>query len=406
MATGFMNLYQKIEQTFFFTLSRKIFGNLSFVYLFQLITLAWLYDVLTHQNEPMMMFWLLCALVGGVFFFTLFYLRFLIVRPIKAMRDALQNINNQQADLASHLPQFTFDEFRELSEQYNTFVSRLSGILKNTYKTAESATQSNLSVNESMAITAQLGEQQTQVSEAIFATSADVTQSLEQIAGNTDQVFTTNKANLARIHTSAHSLQSIVSQVGQITLLLNSFSQTIAGLKQNSENIRSILKMVEEFSDQTNLLALNAAIEAARAGEAGRGFAVVADEVRTLSVKVNDATRQISEFINQMNHLVGETNQESEKLIAQSSGAEQAIANTSSVFDEMVTEFENSQLQLQNIVDAVHLLEQTQQQTHQYVEQIVSLRQEANQQITVAVADNQLLMQKTSETQQELQQFI
>ncbi|OUL57902.1 methyl-accepting chemotaxis protein [Pseudoalteromonas ulvae] len=401
-----MNLYQKIEQTFFFTLSRKIFGNLSFVYLFQLITLAWLYDVLTHQNEPMMMFWLLCALVGGVFFFTLFYLRFLIVRPIKAMRDALQNINNQQADLASHLPQFTFDEFRELSEQYNTFVSRLSGILKNTYKTAESATQSNLSVNESMAITAQLGEQQTQVSEAIFATSADVTQSLEQIAGNTDQVFTTNKANLARIHASAHSLQSIVSQVGQITLLLNSFSQTIAGLKQNSENIRSILKMVEEFSDQTNLLALNAAIEAARAGEAGRGFAVVADEVRTLSVKVNDATRQISEFINQMNHLVGETNQESEKLIAQSSGAEQAIANTSSVFDEMVTEFENSQQQLQNIVDAVHLLEQTQQQTHQYVEQIVSLRQEANQQITAAVADNQLLMQKTSETQQELQQFI
>ena len=406
MATGFMNLYQKIEQTFFFTLSRKIFGNLSFVYFFQLITLAWLYDALSQKNDSMLLFWLLCALVAGVFFFTLFYLRFLIVRPIKAMRDALQKINNQQADLASHLPQFTYDEFRELSEQYNTFVSRLSGILKNTYKTAESATQSNLSVNESMAITVQLGEQQTQVSEAIFATSADVTQSLEQIAGNTDQVFNTNKANLARIHTSAHSLQSIVSQVSQITLLLNSFSQTIAGLKQNSENIRSILKMVEEFSDQTNLLALNAAIEAARAGEAGRGFAVVADEVRTLSVKVNDATRQISEFINQMNHLVGETNQESEKLIAQSSGAEQAIADTSSVFGEMVIEFENSQQQLQNIVDAVHLLEQTQQQTHQHVEQIVSLRQEANQQIATAVADNQLLMKKTSETQQELQQFI
>ena len=128
--------------------------------------------------------------------------------------------------------------------------------------------------------------------------------------------------------------------------------------------------------------------------------------MRSLSVKVNNATRQISEFINKMNHLVGETNQESDKLIKQSSDVEQAIAETSTVFADMVIEFENNQQQLQAIVSAVHLLEQTQQTTHASVEQILALRQLANQQIAAAVADNKTLLNQTAETKKELNQFI
>ena len=164
--------------------------------------------------------------------------------------------------------------------------------------------------------------------------------------------------------------------------------------------------MVGEFSDQTNLLALNAAIEAARAGDAGRGFAVVADEVRTLSIKVSGATRQISDFINQMNELVNETNKESEQLITHSHNAQKSINSTSNGFTNMLTEFEHNQQQLQQIAEAVHLLEQTQNQTHQSVEHIVALGEQAKQTIDTALNDCQQSQTLSQQTQQQLKRFV
>lgn len=401
-----MKIYEKIEKTCFFSLSRKIFGNLSFVFAFQAFSLYWLYTELTQTQQSLIGFWLLsgCSILG--FGFTLFYLNFLIVRPVRALKQTLTDINQQGADLTTHLPQFTFDEFRELSEQYNTFVSRLSHLLNSVHQKAHDAEATNQSVSHSMMDTSAICEQQMTLSNDIFAASEEVSHALLQISKNTTSTFHGNVENLDKVHLSAKELSALVNQVNQMTQLLGSFATTISGLKENSDNIRSILKMVEEFSDQTNLLALNAAIEAARAGEAGRGFAVVADEVRSLSVKVNDATRQISDFINQMNNLVSETNKESEQLIEQSHQAEHAITTTSDMFNTMANELQENQLQLQEIVAAVGQLENTQKATHHSVEKIVALGLQAKQQIDQASDETQHLLQQTADTKKDLQQFI
>nr|KJZ09388.1 chemotaxis protein [Pseudoalteromonas rubra] len=401
-----MRIYNLIEESLFFTLTRKIFGNLGFLLVFQIITLLWLHSELAEQNASTGVFWLLALVSVGAFIFTFFYMRYLIVRPVQAMRDTLEQINRQDGDLDARLPQFTYDEFRDLSEQYNTFTQHLSELLAATYQSAEAANRSNQQVTDSMKQTALLGGQQIDQGDTIIAASDQVTHSLQSIVHNTDQVYQANTESLHFVRGSSQSLATLVKEVQQITHLLGSFSSTVAGLKENSENIRSILKMVEEFSDQTNLLALNAAIEAARAGEAGRGFAVVADEVRNLSVKVNDATRQISDFINQMDVLVGETHQESEQLIDHSSSAEKAIRTTSQGFADMSEDFERNQSQLEEIVSAVHQLESTQQHTHQSVQRIVELGQSAKAQIDAALTDCQDAQQRSTRTQQELKRFV
>jgi methyl-accepting chemotaxis protein len=401
-----MRIYNFLEQTLFYTLTRKIVGNLSFVFLFQAITLFWLHSSLTENQQSTGLFWALALLIIAGFIFTIFYMRFLIVRPVKAMRDTLININQQDANLAAKLPHFTFDEFRDLSEQYNQFTTHLNSLLSTTYTSAQESVQSNSQVTQSMQHTEQLSEQQINLSHTIINASNQITQSLQAIVSNTDSVHQVNNEHLNFVKLSAGELSKLVEQVRLINEMLGSFSKTIAGLKENSENIRSILKMVEEFSDQTNLLALNAAIEAARAGEAGRGFAVVADEVRTLSVKVSDATRQISDFITQMNELVNETNKESEQLINHSNNAQTSINTTSDGFGKMLNEFEHNQQQLQQIANAVHLLEDTQNQTHESVEQIVALGEQAKQQIDTALHDSEQSQKLSQQTQQQLKRFV
>jgi len=401
-----MKIYKYVEQTFFFTLTRKIVGNLSFVFLFQAITLFWLYQSLSEQQQSTGLFWLLTLVIIFGFVFTLFYMRFLIVRPVTAMRDTLIQINQQDANLAAKLPHFSYDEFKDLSTQYNLFTTHLSELLSTTHNSAQASAHSNTQVTESMQSTEQSSEQQINLSHSIINASMRITQSLQNIVSNTDSVHEVNNEHLNFVKLSASELLALVEQVKLITNMLGNFLNTVAGLKENSENIRSILKMVEEFSDQTNLLALNAAIEAARAGEAGRGFAVVADEVRTLSIKVSGATRQISDFINQMNELVSETNKESEQLIAHSNSAQSAISNTSDGFTKMLNEFEQNQQQLQQIVNAVHMLENTQTQTHQSVEQIVALGEQAKQQIDTALNDCQKSQQLSLQTQQQLKRFV
>ena len=406
----FWQLYNVIEQQFFFTLSRKIIGNISFLFVFQIINFTMFYSMLSAPPEEQQ------AMQGTVitvfvistlcFGFTIFYLHHLIVRPVKALLSTLNHINHTQGDLSTRLPAFTCDEFSELSAAYNTFSANLAKLIAKIYQDAEQAAIANKNVSNIVDEVNTQAVQQKQFSHSISKSAQEVSHRIDHIVSAAEQVSTSNQVNLQNADTANNTLQTSQSQISSITQLLNQFASTVTGLQNNAENVRSILKMVEGFADQTNLLALNAAIEAARAGDAGRGFAVVADEVRSLSAKVADATQQISKFLNQMDTLVNETQNESGRLIDVSKAMNDSVNFTRDTFTTMMRDFNENIAAFSQILEAVNALSAQHHTAMGNATHIAEVSDHIQQQLEQTVSEASKAQSLANSTQQGLTQFV
>ncbi|PME35155.1 chemotaxis protein [Vibrio sp. 10N.286.55.E10] len=220
-----------------------------------------------------------------------------ILGRIKAINVMMESIANGDGDLTVRMNAKGNDELAQLAHSFDTFINKLHGNIKELSGVMTVLTDSSCSSEEAAVKSMSNAEKQKQQSESVATAVNELVMTSNEVTANIENAAT----NAEKIKENAHqALQKTQSTNDSINVLVENIAESqdlIVQLEEQSREINQVVTTIQGIAEQTNLLALNAAIEAARAGDHGRGFAVVSSEVRELSLMTNDSTHQIESTI-------------------------------------------------------------------------------------------------------------
>ncbi len=295
-----------------------------------------------------------------------------ILTPLNNVIDALRDIAQGEGDLTRRLDERGKDELASMAHYFNLFVEKIRDTVAQTADSVERLVEVSGSMSRITEDTAMGVDQQNAETERAATAMNEMASSSSEVADNAR--FAAQAATDA--DGTAQQGQNVVSQtmnsISALAREVEKASDVIGSLQEDSLQIGTILDVIRSIAEQTNLLALNAAIEAARAGEQGRGFAVVADEVRTLASRTQDSTEEIQAMI--------------ERLQRSSEEAVSVMREGSDLTAQTVDQADQTSQALQSITQAINSINEMNHSISVAAEEQSQVAEEINQNI-VTISD-------------------
>ncbi|MBH2035977.1 MAG: methyl-accepting chemotaxis protein [Pseudomonadales bacterium] len=287
-----------------------------------------------------------------------------IARPLAETVNAMASIASGEADLTRSLSTLGSDELSATARHFNTFTQRLRQVITESLGAAGELDNAASALGQISAEASQYSRQQAEQMELVATAINQVSYAVQDVARNAEHASNEMIQAEEQATQGQRNIGSSLKQIDQLSGTIAQAVEVIQSLAKESTQIGSVLEVIRSIAEQTNLLALNAAIEAARAGEQGRGFAVVADEVRLLAQRTQKSTAEIHTMIERLQSnseaavdVINESSRASQLTVEQASQAGESlnlITQSLSNLSSLNSSIASATLQQSHVVDDIN----------------------------------------------------